>query len=109
MIEERTIELEKARHTLENILNNSNPISITGLDFGLLQANDAYFALWPERGNGAEPITCYASRPGTHCRTDECPLKQILAGKDFVTHEVTKTVHGEVREFIATSRPFRVV
>jgi len=108
-IEERTIELEKARHTLENILNNSNPISITGLDFELLQANDAYFDLWPERAEGGERITCYDSRPGSHCHTDECPLMQILAGKEFVSHEVTKTVRGEVHDFIATSRPFRDV
>jgi len=109
MIEERTVELEKARHTLENILNNSNPISITGVNFELLRANEAYYALWPDRGEGVEPIRCYESRPGTHCGTDDCPLKRILAGEEFVSHEVSKTVQGKPREFIATSRPFRDV
>jgi len=109
LIEIRTSELQQAKNTLENILNNTNPISITGVDFDLLQANDAYYTLWPLRGTGPARVKCYESRPGTHCRTDDCPLLQILEGKETVSHEVTKTVYGEAREFIAVSRPFRDV
>lgn len=109
MIEVRTSELEKANNTLENILNNSNPICITGLDFELLRANDAFYGLWPAQNGPAQKVKCYESRPGTFCHTEDCPLRQIRQGVEFVSHEVTKTVHGKPRDFIAVSRPFRDV
>jgi len=109
MIEERTSELEKSKNTLENILNNSNPICITGLNYDLLRANDAYFSLWPAQGFSQCTEKCYESRPGTHCQTEECPLEKIRQGEEFISHEVTKKVHGKPREFIAVSRPFRDV
>ncbi len=109
MIEKRTEELETSRHTLENILNNSNPLNITSVDFEILRANDAYYAIWPRRSKGDRRDRCYESRPGTYCNTDECPIRQIIAGKEFVSHEVSKEVNGKIREYIATARPFRDV
>jgi len=109
MIELRTAELEKSNNTLENILNNSNPICITGLDYELLRANHAYYALWPEQGSAQRGEKCYQSRPGSHCHGDDCPLRRIQRGEEFVSHEDTKMVHGKQREFISVSRPFRDV
>ena len=67
MIAERTEELEESKNTLENILNNSNPINITGVNFDLLQANQAYYALWPGTEGCAATIKCYESRHGIRC------------------------------------------
>ena len=33
--------------SLENIFNSANPLCITTLDFELMQANEAYYAIWP--------------------------------------------------------------
>lgn len=109
MISSRTDELEKSKNTLENILNNCNPINITGVNFDLLKANAAYYSLWPRAEGEPEIIKCYASRPGAHCNTADCPLRQILAGGEEVTNEVSKRVEGEVMDFIVTARPFRDV
>ncbi|MCK4508894.1 MAG: PAS domain S-box protein, partial [Desulfuromonadales bacterium] len=109
MITVRTEELEKSKNTLENILNNSNPINITAVNFDLLQANDAYYSLWPRTGGETDVIKCYESRPGAHCNTDDCPLKQIVEGREEVSNEVSKNIRGKVREFIVTARPFRDV
>jgi PAS domain S-box-containing protein len=109
MISDRTDELEKSRNTLENILNNSNPINITGVNFDLLKANDAYYSIWPRVEGEKECIKCYESRPGAHCHTDDCPLKQIVAGSTEVTNEVLKNIDGNIRDFIVTAKPFRDV
>lgn len=105
----RTQELESSKNKLENILNNSNPINITSTNFDLMQANDAYYQLWPRNRDGTGLEKCYESRPGIHCGTDECPLKMIIGGQDEVVQEVSKKLDGEVREFILTARPFRDV
>jgi PAS domain S-box-containing protein len=107
MITRRTAELEKSKNTLENILNNSNPINITGTNFDLLQANEAYYSLWPRVADDSETIKCYESRPGAQCHTDECPLKLIIEGSQEVVQEVSKNISGEVMDFIVTARPFR--
>lgn len=109
MITVRTEELEKSKNTLENILNNSNPINITAINFDLLQANEAYYSLWPRDGGKSEGIKCYESRPGDYCHTDECPLKLIVKGSEEVVQEVSKKFQGDVRDFITTARPFRDV
>lgn len=106
IIKTRTEELEKSRNTLANILNNSNPINITGVNFDLLQANKAYYALWPRGQDSTEPIKCYDSRPGDHCETDDCPLKLIIGGQEEVTQEVSKKHNGSIKDFIVTARPF---
>jgi PAS domain S-box-containing protein len=109
MITIRTAELEKSKNTLENILNNSNPINITGVNFDLLRANEAYYLFWPRNADYSETIKCYESRPGDHCHTDECPLKLIVEGQKEVTQEVSKNINGEVSDFIVTARPFKDV
>ncbi len=109
MITSRTDELEKSKHTLENILNNSNPINITAVNFDLLQANDAYYSIWPRVAGSSEIVKCYESRPGDHCNTEDCPLQQIIAGSEEVRNEVSKKIHGKVWDFIVTAKPFRDV
>jgi len=109
MIATRTDELERAKNTLENILNNSNPINITGVNFDLLQANEAYYSIWPRVEESSEAIKCYESRPGIYCHTDACPLKLIVEGHEEVVQEVSKKIQGESRDFITTARPFRDV
>ncbi len=107
LVQDRTAELAETNLTLENILNNSNPICITGKNYELILANKAYYDIWPGTGKNRDTIKCYESRPGSACGTDNCPLEQILKGADEHMNECVKEVKGNNLEFIVTARPYR--
>jgi PAS domain S-box-containing protein len=100
-------ELQESRATLVNVFNNSNPLCITNLNYDIIDANDAYYAIFGKAAHG-DPIKCYDSRPGSLCYTDDCPMKKILPGRELVTCEaIKKEIDGRERIFIITARPFR--
>lgn len=108
LVDERTEELGKTQATLENIFNSAIPICINSLDFDVLQANDAYYAIWPKPEDPAAPVKCYETRPGSLCRTEGCPVMLIGAGQEEVINETRKTDgRGGEKYFIVTARPFR--
>ncbi len=99
--------LRQSKTTLENVINNSNPLCITNIDFEVLRANNAYYDLWAGAETGTERIKCYDSRPGSLCHTSRCPLIRIIAGEKVVSVETTKlNPSGETLFFIVTARPF---
>ena len=94
--------------SLENIFNSANPLCITNLDFELMQANEAYYAIWPRPKKQTGSVKCYESSPGPSCKTDLCPLQQIVHGKKEVVVETTKyEISGKELTFIITARPFK--
>lgn len=100
-------ELLQSKTALESVLNNSNAICITSLNYEILMANDAYFKVFKDSPESDTPMKCYDSRPGNFCHTDNCPIKQILNGKEFVSSEVEKThPKGQKIHYIITARPF---
>lgn len=101
-------ELRQSKAIIENIFNSSIPICITNLNYEIIKANDAYYALFKgPRADGGKML-CYNSRPGAACHTEDCPIKQIVAGKDLVIGDYLKTDEsGKKSYFIITSRPFR--
>ena len=107
--QQRTEEARKqAETTLEHVLTNANPLCITSVTFDILQANDAYYKIWPKSEVKTDHMKCYDSRPGSLCGSDSCPMKQVLAGKEEVRLESTKhKIGGEVSYFIITARPFK--
>jgi two-component system NtrC family sensor kinase len=46
-------ELQESRATLVNVFNNSNPLCITNLNYEIIDANDAYYAIFGRRRPGA--------------------------------------------------------
>jgi len=109
LIDERTAELARknqdlieSRVALDNILNGSVPICITGAGHEVIQANRAYYQLWPPQPGLSK---CHEQRPSAICDTDICPLRQIGNGKDEVVIETTKVIDGEERHFLVTARP----
>jgi PAS domain-containing protein len=100
--------LKQSQSTLENVFQSINPLCITNVEYEVLQANEAYYELWPRACREGSPVRCYETRPGSLCATDLCPLTQIIRGKEEVTVESTKyEIGGQEREFIITARPFR--
>ena len=110
-IEERKSAEEKlsqSKITLQNVLDSSSPICITSTDYQIIQANKAYYEIWPNKADTEERLKCFESRPGSLCHTDLCPLKRILEGEEEVTVDATKyQSNGTKLEFIITARPIR--
>ncbi len=110
LIDQRTIELERknqdlieSQATLANVLNSSIPICFTGVDYEVIQANQAYYQLWPEVAGRSK---CFEQRPGSLCHTQLCPLRQIVEGRQDVMIETTKFIDGREGFFIITARPY---
>lgn len=100
-------ELVQSKAALENVLNNSNAICITDINYNIMMANNAYNEVFKKSPDPNIPIKCYDSRPGELCNTDKCPMRQVLAGKDFVSNEVIKVHPNRERSsYIVTARPF---
>ena len=101
-------ELLESKSTLENVLDNSNPVCITSLDYEIIMANEAYYDTFGHPPEDKTVVKCYESRPGNLCDTEQCPLKQALAGKAITSNQVEKKVrNGLDCAFIVTARPFR--
>lgn len=105
MVSLRTEELKETNSTLENVLNGSNPLCITDLEHVILKANSGYWNMWP-RVEGQNIVKCYEQRPCFYCDTENCTLQRVVDGADEVVQEVEIGVHGELRVFIVTARPF---
>jgi PAS domain S-box-containing protein len=100
-------ELRRSKVELENILNNSIPICITNIHREIVNANEAY---WQIFGRPVPQIVqkCYESRPGSTCRTRNCPFTQVMAGAREVVCESKKTnPDGSESYFMVTARPYR--
>jgi len=110
-IEERRLaehELKRSKVTLEGVMDNTNPLCITGTNHEVLLANRAYRDRWPTPETTGAAVSCYDSRPGSLCHTEGCPLELILAGAPLGVCEVEKTLpDGTRKTFIVTARPFR--
>ncbi|VAW39033.1 hypothetical protein MNBD_DELTA04-1008 [hydrothermal vent metagenome] len=101
-------ELRQSKTIIENIFNSSIPICITSINYEIIRANDAYYALFDGPHADGGKIFCYDSRPGSTCHTEDCPIKQIVAGKDQVVGDYLKTDEsGKKNYFIITAKPFR--
>ena len=107
-IHERELTEKKLRQSkiaLENVLNSSIPMCITSLEYNIINANQAYFETFGHQKDNN--IKCYESRHGSLCDTDECPVKQVLAGKEIVSSQVAKKTGDVKHTYIVTARPYR--
>ncbi len=104
-------ELRQSNITLENVLDSSNPLCITNIDFEVVMANKAYLEIWhPKITREGRLTKCFESRPGILCHTDDCPLQQIINGREEVIYESAKyNIMGQTKTFIISARPFRDV
>ena len=107
MLAER--DLRQSNLTLENVLDSSSPLCITNVDFEIVQANKAYMEIWPKTSTKeGKGIKCYESRPGALCHSDDCPLHQVINGRNEVTVESAKYKTKEgTNTFLISARPFK--
>ena len=100
-------ELRKSKVELENVLNNSIPICITNKHREIVNANEVYWQIFGRPAPGVVQ-KCYESRPGSTCRTADCPFTQVMAGAREVVCESKKiNPDGSESYFMVTARPYR--
>lgn len=100
-------ELRESRTHIESIFNNSIPLCLTNKNLDIIDANDAYRLIFGKSIDG-KAQKCYDSRPGSRCKTDECPLTQIMSGVPEVVCESRKIdTNGIEHTFMVTARPLK--
>ena len=87
-LEEKVLEYkqisEKLRHSqanLESLFNTAIPSCITGRNFDIVRANDAYYDFFGQSDQQYEGQKCFESRPGNKCHSGGCPLVRIIQGE----------------------------
>lgn len=99
--------LRQSRASLESVFNNAIPLCITNKDFGIVQANNAYYNIFGHPTQQSEIQKCFDSRPSQECQSENCPLVKILQGETEVVLDMKKKdAKGQEKIFIVTARPF---
>jgi len=102
-----TEELKESKATMDSIFNSSIPLCITGRDFAIIKANNAFYDIFGHPAQTSDRKMCFESHPGTDCHSDSCPLNRILQGEAEVETDMTKhDINGREKTFIVTARPF---
>ncbi len=82
------------------------PFRVVDRDFNVVRANPKMMEITGT--SEGEKIKCYQQLEGEYCHTENCTLKQILAGKEMVKVEVDKTTRdGKVIPMLLTATPWR--
>jgi len=108
-LDEYVHNLEFAYAELDQIFNAaSDGMRVIDKDFNILRANDTFSTLLDISKNEVVGKKCYEIFPRPMCHTPDCPLTQILAGKDRVEYDTEiKRKDGTIVSCIGTAASFR--
>ena len=85
----------------------SSAMRVIDHDFNVLMINDGFAELSGVSGESAVGSKCYQVFAGDRCSTDDCPLTQILSGRNEVEYEISKKrKDGSEVSCLLTARPF---
>jgi len=96
---------ERKQRLFDATFNSPVPTSVTGKDYTILMANEAYWAEFGPLPDNQKTIKCYEHRPGKSCHTESCPLTRIMGGAGKYAYESIKGKEGAFRHFIVTAKP----
>ena len=100
-------ELRESKATMESIFNSAIPLCITGKNFEIIQANNAFYETFGRSAQPSGKQMCFKSHPSNECHSDNCPLTRIVRGETKVVRDMIKyDLAGQEKSFIVTSRPF---
>ena len=101
-------DLQVAHADLNQIFQTaSSAMRVIDHDFNVLKINEPFAALAGIDGDAAIGMKCFESFAGDRCKTDDCPLAQILSGAKQVEYEITKKRQdGSMVTCLLTARPF---
>jgi len=94
---------------LDQIFNTAaDGMRVIDRDFNILRVNDTFSTLAKIDKDDVVGKKCYEVFKGPKCHTPECPLTQIIGGKDRVEFDVEKVRNdGTLVPCILTATPFR--
>jgi len=101
-------DLKVAHADLNQIFQTaSSAMRVIDHNFNVLKVNEPFAALAGIDGDTAIGMKCYQTFAGDRCKTDDCPLAQILSGEKQVEYEITKKrQNGSIVSCLLTARPF---
>ncbi len=115
-VKERTKELEAVTDQLTLTNAELNQIFNTAADgmrvidtnFKILRVNDTFSKIVGIEKDRLINRLCHDHFKGRYCFSQECTLKRILKGEEYIEIDVEKeTAAGEKRSFILTATPFK--
>ncbi|MFH1148561.1 MAG: PAS domain-containing protein [Pseudomonadota bacterium] len=98
-----------AYEELDRIINSlGDGICVVDKEFNIIKMNRAFERLSEKTGPGLLGNKCYEILGNPICRTPECPLVQILQGKDYVETYMDKLrADGTAAPYILAATPLR--
>ncbi|MFW9820219.1 MAG: PAS domain S-box protein, partial [Candidatus Thorarchaeota archaeon] len=85
------IEIQNAEAELNTIFNAAgNGMRVIDKNFNVIRLNQAFAELTGFSINELKGIKCYDQFPHPKCHTQECTLRRILDGEDYIDIEVIK-------------------
>lgn len=96
---------ERKHRLFDATFNSPVPTCITGKDYTILLANEAYWTKFGALPDHQKTIKCYEHRPGKFCHTENCPLARIMDGASKYACESIKENDGVSKHFIITAKP----
>ena len=101
-------EIVRAHSELDQIFNKSVPLILVDINFNIVRINNTFSSLF--RAKKVEVIgkKCYELQQKPKCHTTECPVRQILEGKDLYETEVEIKLSNDIKiPCITTSYPYQ--
>jgi PAS domain S-box-containing protein len=102
----RNRRLSEENHILEKAFNQVTPLCVTNKNYEIVTANDAYWSIFGKPKDQKQPVKCFEHRPGKACHTENCPLTQILKGRQEFICEPQKEYEGDINYYIVTAKPY---
>ncbi|MGA1868011.1 MAG: CheR family methyltransferase [bacterium] len=95
---------------LNQIFSASVPLCVIDKNFTMLKINDSFSSFFRMERDKVIGRKCHDIWQGPLCDAAECPMKQILGGKDIYEYDVDKELgDGTMISCIVTARPFKSV
>jgi PAS domain S-box-containing protein len=100
-------EIERARSELCQIFNAAVPLCVINKDYAIVRINDTFRSLFCLEKDELEGRLCHEIWQGPLCNTPECPMKEILNGKEISEYEMDKKLgDGRTVSCIITAIPY---
>ncbi|MHA1490020.1 MAG: PAS domain S-box protein [Promethearchaeota archaeon] len=101
-------EIVRAHSELDQIFNKSIPLVLVDKNFNIIRINNTFSSLFHTKKVEIIGKKCYELQKKPICHTLECPVRQILEGKDRYETEAEIKLSNDIKiPCIVTSYPYQ--
>ncbi|MFX1253330.1 MAG: PAS domain S-box protein [Promethearchaeota archaeon] len=101
-------EIKRAHSDLNQIFKAVVPLCVIDRNYCVLRINDTFSSFFHIKKEDVIGKKCYEVWQGVLCGSYECPLKQILGGKEHYEYEADRVLDDNSKiSFIVTAVPYR--